>query len=237
MINKSPEQELKKMSVEKAFSTPTSYEQELQYRSVSKAAVLSLVFGILGVLSFLGAAFLLLPLLGIGFGLAGWTSVLKYPLELIGKKAAIAGLAISLLCFTGAASTHAYIYYTEVPDGYQRISFNDLRPNKRTQLQYSEKAELFDGKKVFVRGYVRPSNKKKKLKQFIMVGDWGQCCFGGNPKMTDVIGVSILIDDTVDYGLGIRKIGGTFRLNKNLKRTGDDEVPVIVYEIEADYVR
>ena len=70
-----------------------------------------------------------------------------------------------------------------------------------------------------------------------MVGDWGQCCFGGDPKMTDVIGVSIKIDDTVDYGLGVRKIGGIFRLNKHLKRTDDDEVPLIVYEIEADHVR
>ena len=156
---------------------------------------------------------------------------------MIGKKAAIFGLAISLICFVCAASTHAYIYYTEVPEGYQRISFNDLRPNKRTQLPYSEKADLFDGKKVFVRGYVRPSNKRKNLKNFIMVGDWGQCCFGGNPKMTDVIGVSIQTDDTVDYGLGVRKIGGTFRLNKQLKRTGDDEVPAIIYEIEADHVR
>ena len=225
------------MSVEKAFSAPASYEQAQQYRSLSKAAVLSAMFGVLGLLSFIGAAFLLLPLLGIGFGLAGWVTVKKYPLELIGKKAAIFGLVISLICFAGAASTHAYIYYTEVPEGYQRISFNDLRPNKRTQLPYSEKADLFDGKKVFVRGYVRPSNKRKNLKNFIMVGDWGQCCFGGNPKMTDVIGVSIKTDDTVDYGLGVRKIGGTFRLNKQLKRTGDDEVPAIIYEIEADHVR
>ena len=225
------------MSVEKAFSAPASYEQEQQYRSLSKAAVLSAMFGVLGLLSFVGAAFLLLPLLGIGFGLAGWLTVKKYPLELIGKKAAIFGLMISLICFASAASTHAYVYYTEVPEGYQRISFNDLRPNKRTQLPYSEKADLFDGKKVFVRGYVRPSKKRKDLKNFIMVGDWGQCCFGGNPKMTDVIGVSIQTDDTVDYGLGVRKIGGTFRLNKQLKRTGDDEVPAIIYEIEADHVR
>ena len=97
------------MSVEKAFSAPASYEQEQQYRSLSKAAVLSAMFGVLGLLSFIGAAFLLLPLLGIGFGLAGWVTVKKYPLELIGKKAAIFGLVISLICFAGAASTHAYI--------------------------------------------------------------------------------------------------------------------------------
>ncbi len=237
MITRTSEPKLKDMSVEKAFSAPASFEQEQQYRSISKAAILSLLFGILGILSFLGAAFLLLPLLGIGFGLAGWAAVAKFPLEMIGKKAAIIGLVLSLISFVGATSLHVYIYNTEVPEGYQRISFNDLRPNKRTQLEYSEKADILDGKKVFVRGYVRPGDKRKNLKEFILVGDWGQCCFGGNPKITEVIGVSIKIDDTVDYGLGVRKIGGTFRLNKHPRGTGDKEVPRIIYEIEADHVR
>lgn len=212
-------------------------ENNLQYRSVSKAAILSIVFSVLGVLAFLGSAFLLLPLLGVGFGVAGFFNVKKYPLELIGRKAATIGIIVSGVCLVWAASTHAYIYYTEVPEGYQRISFYDLKPNKMTQKEYSEKAEVFDGQKVFIRGYVRPSDKKRDLKQFIMVGDWGDCCFGGSPEMTDIVAISIIIDDTVDYGLGVRKIGGTFRLNKNPKPNADPEVPQIVYEIDADHVR
>lgn len=212
-------------------------EDQLQYRSVSKAAVLSLVFAVLGFLSFLGAIFVLLPLIGFGFGVAAIASIKKYPLELVGKTPALIGLFTSLACGIGATSLHTYIYYTEVPEGYQRISFYDLKPNKRTQLEYSEKADEFDGKKVFIRGYVRPGDRKRELKNFVMVGDWGDCCFGGNPEMTDVVAISIKIDETVDYGLGVRKIGGIFRVNKNPRRTNDKEVPQIVYEIEADHVR
>jgi hypothetical protein len=212
-------------------------ENSLQYRSVSKAAILSIVFAILGVLSFLGAVFVILPLLGVGFGIAGYMNVKRFPLELIGKKAASIGLIASVLLFVGSAGTHAYVHYTEVPEGYQRISFYDLKPNTMTQKFYSEKADAFDGKKVFIRGYVRPSDKKRDLKQFIMVGDWGDCCFGGNPEMTDIVAISIKTDDTVDYGLGVRKIGGTFRLNTRPRPNADPEVPQIVYEIEADHVR
>lgn len=212
-------------------------ENDLQYRSVSKAAVLSVVFSVLGLLAFLGTAFLMLPVLGIGFGLAGLVNVKKYPLELVGKKVATVGTILSLICFVWATATHVYVYYTEVPEGYERISFYDLKPNSLTQLDYSEKARAYDGKKVFLRGYVRPSAKKHDLAEFIMVGDWGDCCFGGNPEMTDVVAVSIKTDDTVDYGLGVRKIGGIFRLNRRPRLNADSEVPQIVYEIEADHVR
>ena len=71
------------------------------YRSVSKAAVLSVVFCVLGLLSFLGSVFLVLPMLGIGFGIAGLVNVKKYPMELVGKKAAVMGLVFSLLGFVG----------------------------------------------------------------------------------------------------------------------------------------
>lgn len=229
MIVKTPPSKPSPMSLDKP--------EEHLYRSVSKAAVLSVVFAILGLLSFLGAVFLVLPMLGIGFGIAGLANVRKYPMELVGKKAAMAGLTISLMCLVLGMGMHTYVYYTEVPEGYERISFYDLKPNKRTQQTYSEKADIYDGKKVFLRGYVRPGDKKRDLKSFIMVGDWGDCCFGGNPKMTDVVAVTIKVDETVDYGLGVRKIGGTFRLNRRPRGTNDKEVPQIIYEIEADHVR
>lgn len=231
MIVKSPpEKSSSSMSLEHS-------ENDLQYRSISKAAILSIVFAILGGLSFFGTVFLILPILGIGFGIAGIFNVKAYPLEMVGKNAAIVGIIMSLLCFSGAAAAHAYVYYTEVPEGYQRISFYDLKPNKLTQLPYSEAAKQLDGKKVFVRGYVRANDKERDLSSFILVGDFGDCCFGGNPKITDVIGVSIKIDETVDYSWRVRKIGGTFRLHDQVKANADDEVPGIVYEIEADHVR
>ena len=76
-----------------------------------------------------------------------------------------------------------------------------------------------------------------KLKEFILVGDWGTCCFGGNPKITDVVAVKIVGDQTVDYGYSVRRVVGTFRLNKSTRRTNEKDIPQVFYEIEAEQVR
>lgn len=211
---------------------------EFAYRSVSKAAVASIIFAVLGALtSFLAAHFVLLPALALGFGLLAMSSFRRYPDELTGQLAAKIGIVLGLICVVGATGFHAYIYNTEVPEGYQRISYGDLRPNARVALPFSPKARQFDGKKVFLKGYVRPSAKRRKLKNFILVGDFGDCCFGGNPKMTEVVAIRIVGDETVDHGYSLRKIGGTFRLNERSTATSDKEVPSVFYEIEADHIR
>lgn len=221
-----------------APSKPNLAENEFAYRSISKAAVASIIFAVLGALtSFLAPHFVLLPMIGMVFGLIAMLSFRRFPEELTGQLVAKIGTILSLVCFLGAAPYHTYIYNTEVPEGYQRISYGDLRPNSRTRLPFSEKALEFDGKKVFLKGYVRPSAKRRKLKNFILVGDFGDCCFGGNPKMTEVVAIKILGDETIDHGYSLRKIGGTFRLNKSRKRTSDNEVPLVYYEIEADHIR
>jgi len=213
---------------------------EFAYRSVSKSAIASLTFAILGVLTaFLGHIFVLMPLLGLGFGLVALSSFRRFPEELTGKTVGKIGLILSLVILVTSVTYHSYIYATEVPPDHIRIAFSDLRPNPKTpNIPFSEKSMELDGKKVFLKGYVRPpGGKKRKLKEFILVGDFGDCCFGGNPKITDVVAISIVGDDTVDYGFALRRIAGTFHLNKQTKRTKEAEVPQVFYEIHTQEVR
>ncbi len=212
--------------------------QEFQYRSVSKSAVASIVFAILGALSsFVTPIFVLLPTLGAGFGLLSLLSFRRFPDELVGKLAAKIGLVVSLVCLVGSVGWHSYVYATEVPEGYQRISYAMLRDNPKTSLPFSEKAKQLDGQKVFLKGYVRPGAKKNNLKNFILVGDFGECCFGGSPKITEVVAINIQSDDTVNYSFALRRIGGFFRLNPATKRIAEKDVPQVFYEIEADHVK
>ena len=226
--------------MQEPFAAPSHVqpENEFAYRTYSKAAIASLLFAILGALvSFVSAAMIWLPLMAVLFGVSAIFSFRKYPEELAGKLMANIGLILGTILLVTSTCYHTYVYNTEVPEGYQRISYGELRPNKRTPAPFSEKAEAFNGKKVFLKGYVRPSDRKKNLKNFILVGDFGDCCFGGNPKPTDVVAIRIQTDQTVDHSLSLRKIGGTFRLNSRPRRTGDDEVPHIFYEIEADHIQ
>ena len=214
-----------------------SVGNEFQYRTISKAAVASLAFAILGLGAFVFPAFVLLPVLAIGFGFVALIEIRKYPEEITGKLAAKVGLGCGLLIAAGSIAMHAYEYITEVPPGYERMAFTDLRPNVRTPLLFSEKAEELDGKKVFLKGYVRPGAKRTNLKNFILVGDFGDCCFGGNPKITEIVAVNITSDDLIDHSYFIRKIGGTFRLDSSSRRIDEDGIPRVFYSIEADYIR
>jgi hypothetical protein len=212
-------------------------ENEFEYRSISRAAIAAVIFTVLSPTAFMVEPLVFVPLLGLGLSILALVNLRRFPEELIGLSAAKISLLVSLVVLVSSASRHTYVYLTEVPDGCVRMSFSDLRPNTRTPLPYSEKAAELDGKRVFVRGYVRPGAKKRKLKEFILVGDWGTCCFGGNPKITDVVAVSIAGDQTVDYGYSVRRIVGTFRLNKNTRLTNEKDIPEVFYEIEAEQVR
>ncbi len=219
-------------------STINHDNQQVQYRSVSKSAVACLVFTALGLLSFLTPAFVLLPALGVAFGVVAWFNFRRYPDELVGKLFAQIGLVISLVCLIASVVQHVYIYNTELPDGYERISYSMLRDNPKTALPFSEAANDLDGKKVFLKGYVRPGDKKNNLKNFILVGDFGDCCFGGNPKISEVVAIKIVDPEkTVNYGYALRRIGGKFQLNPQTKVTSDKDIPQVFYEIEADHVK
>lgn len=219
-------------------SHPAQYDSH-QYRSVSKSAVICLVFAILSVLlAFLSEVFVLFPLLGVIFGLSSFSAFKRFPGELVGKAVAKAGFFLSLICLLGSLGFHTYIYATEVPPDHQRISFRDLKPKKkRAKHPFSEKALELDGKKVFIKGYVRPSDKQRGLKNFILVGDFGDCCFGGNPAITEVVAISIVSDDTVDYSLRKRKIAGEFHLHKTKRKINEKDIPTVYYEIIANSVQ
>ena len=209
------------------------------YRALSRGAVCAIGLGVLGwAVSFFAPILIVVPVLGAICGRVAIGNIKKYPDELAGMMAARIGFIISIVCVIASLITHSVIYATEVPENYHRISFGELRPNDRTALPFAEKAKQMDGQRVFLKGYVRPpSGKKNRLKSFIMVGDFGDCCFGGNPKITEVVAIRIKSDDTVDYGYGLRKIGGVFRLNPNTTAVNEKDIPQVFYEIEADYVR
>lgn len=214
------------------------FSQEEAYKSVCKSAVTSVIFGVLGLTAFLTQAFVVLPLLGVIFGLLALKALRDYPDELVGKGAARFGLILSGVCLVSSVAMHSFIYATEVPDGYRRISFAELKPSSRAIDLFPARVKDFDGEKVFIKGYVRPpSGKQNNLDAFIMVGDFGDCCFGGDPSINEVVAVKIVSDDTVNYGYGLRRIGGKFRLNPNTVPSHEDDIPRVLYEIEADYVR
>ncbi len=209
----------------------------LRYRTVSKAALGGIIFAISGLLFLFSSLLIVLPLAGFALSMIGISSIKRLPDELSGKLAARIGLLVSGATLLIGIVMHGYTIATEVPEGYDRISYRMLNDDANTKLPYSEKAEGLDGKKVFLKGWIRPGNRKTGLKDFILVGDFGSCCFGGSPKITDVVAISIKGDERVSYGWNLRRISGTFRLNRQSAATAEKDVPRVFYQIDADIVK
>ena len=113
--------------------------------------------------------------------------------------------------------TMAVILINEVPKGHTPISFRQLKddgPNgPRDGIPIPNEIRALDGKKVFIKGYVHNSTMGE-AKEFILVGDMGECCFGDTrPKLTDMIQVKIVGKQRVSYSLMKRKFGGVLHVD------------------------
>jgi hypothetical protein len=207
------------------------------YRSTSKAAIASLAFLLGGLTGVIFPALLSLPVVGILCGMLAWRNLRRYPDELTGKVPAALGLVGCLILLVGGSAWHTYTYMTEVPPGYGRISFADLQPRSERQPGQGELPVELDGQRIFVKGYVHPGvSDMGQIKKFILVPDMGTCCFGGQPKMTDMIEVTIVDGPGVRYSQRKRRLGGTLHVSNSVRKVAGG-LEGGYYELDADYVK
>lgn len=217
-------------------AAPSPVDPNLQYRSLNRAAVGSVVMVLLGLLSLLFWQLLILPIAGLLLGYSAYRNIKRYPDEYTGLNVARFGIAASLLLFAGTVSYHAFIFATEVPEGYDRVYFSDLRSPAGQPDRLPKKALEIQGKKIFVKGYVHPGvSGNGKVRQFVLVPDMGTCCFGGQPKATDMILVNTTPECRVQYAPRLLRMGGEFKVGDRVQKFG--ELKDVIYQLEADYAK
>ncbi|MCO6456092.1 MAG: DUF3299 domain-containing protein [Pirellulaceae bacterium] len=223
-------------SVTKAYEAPEA-EGFVPYRALCRTAVISLIFGLLSVAALLAPVMGVLPLFGLFFGGLAWWNIRRYPDELAGRGLAAAGIALSLLLLVSAIALHTYVYVTEVPEGYQRIAFRQLQPERGSPSPIPDAAFDLNGQQVFVKGYVHPGVASQGyIREFILVPDMGTCCFGGQPKLTDMMTVTLKDPLRITYSQRLRKLGGVLRVSNEVKPVAGG-LNGGIYELEADYLR
>ncbi|MBI2481548.1 MAG: DUF3299 domain-containing protein [Planctomycetia bacterium] len=206
------------------------------YRAISKSAVVSFVLALLSILGLYSALLLVLALVAAILGVTGYRSVVRYPNELTGKTLALAGALLGACLFVGGIAKHSYVYATEVPDGYHRISFADLQPDKNDpRMPVPPQALELDGQKIFVKGYLYPDGQQYNIKRFVLVPDLGTCCFGGQPKLTDMIEVTLEEPLQTAYSMSKRKLAGELKVDMSLKPVSG--VNGVYYQLKANHLR
>lgn len=212
------------------------YSDEYGYTSLSRSAVLSLVFGILGLLSWYSPLLLFLSTLGAIFAVVAFANLKKYPTELSGKNLARLGALLSLTMLFASSIKHTYVYYTELPEGYERISFAALKSPVGAPDVPPQTALELDGKKVFLKGYIHPTSlSSNAAKTFVLVPDWATCCFGQQPPLTHMIEVKLTGEEFASKSLKRHSLAGTLSVRPYMKPV--DGLQGVYYELEADHFK
>jgi hypothetical protein len=207
---------------------------EFTYKSLSRAAMLCLVFALFGLLAWISPLLLFLPAIAMVFGIIALANIKKYPSELIGKPFALIGIVISLAVLICSPIRHVYIYYTEVPEGFERVSFAALKSRMGEADFPTPDAIALNGKKVFLKGYIHPTSiASNSSKTFVLVPDWGTCCFGTQPPLTHMIQVRLVNDGYAYKSVRQHSIAGTLEVNPYV--TPVEGLEGVYYKFEAEH--
>lgn len=207
----------------------------IQYRALSSLAVTSLVVGLFSALALLDWMGAVIPLVGILVGALAWRQIQRRPDELSGLGIARAGLLLSIVFLVTGLTRLSYVYATEVPDGFTRISYDQLQPNPDVAKEVVPPSALaLDGQKVFIKGYPLAGRDLHGIRQFVLVRDQGDCCFGGKPKLTDQIQVTLADPLRLNYELRLLRVAGTFHVRPTVAANG---MPTTIYYLEADHLQ
>jgi hypothetical protein len=133
----------------------------------------------------------------------------------------------------------AYLNVTELPPDHTRLTFSTMRPDvvqERSGVVVPPEVMALDGKRVFIKGYMRPPEVRSGIDRFLLVRDNNQCCFGdiSSVKYYDRILVDLGRSMRLNYSDGVFAIGGVLRVMPQNLALGP-EAPV--FAMQADYAK
>jgi hypothetical protein len=214
-------------------------ESDYHYRPIPVLAPATLFLGITALVVFatpMGG--ILIGVCGLILGTIALVGILHNRTEVGGLKITVVGVSLCAASAVYGGGKLAYDYNTEVPDGYERVSFTaqiskpGLAYDKATgQQSIHEEVLALDGKKIFLKGFMYPTRKTSGITEFIMAKDNGECCFGGQPQITDMVYVKLDKPLKVDFTDQRVSVAGVFKAGKVNRAEG----LLPIYELEAQH--
>jgi hypothetical protein len=189
-----------------------------QYRPVPVTAPVSLCLGICSFLALVGPFGIGISLLGVAIAWRCLSQIRRSDGELGGKWLATLGLWTSAAFLVGGSSLQAYQYQMELPAGFRRVNFAQeiSKPqfviDRNGNQQIAPEVRALASQKIFLKGYMYPTRDTEGLTEFILVKDNQQCCFGGQPALTDMIHVRLQGGARLDYTDRLVSVAGVFQI-------------------------
>ena len=124
------------------------------------------------------------------------------------------------------------------PAGPEEATFDDLKFEIEPDADFDEAMltpkvkSLFD-KQIRIRGYIYPTLKKKGIKQFILVRDNLECCFGPGAALFDCILVHMKEGKTAQFSIRPVAVEGKFVFEEFLDYDGTTRA---IYRLDGESV-
>jgi hypothetical protein len=120
----------------------------------------------------------------------------------------------------------------------QDKTFDDIKfdiqpgdPFARDML--TPKIEELDGKRIRIRGWILPTAQKRGLKQFVLVRDNMECCFGPGAALYDCILIEMQPGTTAEFSTSPVAVTGEFAIRV---LPGPGGTPLAIYRMQGESV-
>lgn len=209
---------------------------EFDYHPWPPLVAVSGAFVLLSLSAFIWDVLLFVPAVGMVLALVAIWQVRSSRGVYGGLGIAATSAGLMLLLAGSAAAFHAYNFATELPPGFQRVNFaNDISAKglviRDDKIGVDPDVQKLNGSSIFLKGFMYPTQQVEGLTSFVLCKDNGQCCFGGQPKPTDMILVEMPNGKTVNDRRGLVAVAGDFRIHPTVDSTGLKPV----YKLECRY--
>jgi hypothetical protein len=118
-------------------------------------------------------------------------------------------------------------------------TFDDLKfPMEKSanfeRSMLTTKVQSLFRKRIRIRGYMFPTPQKRGIKQFVLVRDNMECCFGPGAALYDCVLVTMEPGKTTEYSIRPIAVEGEFRLEELV---GPDGRALAIYQMKGEAVR
>ncbi len=211
---------------------------EFLYRPIPSLVPISMAFVLISLVASIWDVLLVVPFVGATLAVMALRQIRHSQGTLSGGWLACASLMLQVVMFVAFAALHVYSYATEVPAGYERINFTGDISKKGFTVQNGQPGihpdvQKLVGQKVMIKGYMYPQKQERGLKSFVLCRDNGDCCFGGQPKVTDMILVKMNGDKTAEFhdNKVMVSVSGVFQAEPTVDESGLQPV----YQMECEF--
>ena len=124
-------------------------------------------------------------------------------------------------------------------EGVKDVTFDHVKLELKKGDLYdssllTDKVKQLDGKAIRIRGYILPSFQQTGIKQFVLVRDNMECCFGPGALLHDCILVEMIAPTTTTFTVRPVSVEGTFSI---FPIKGPDGAYLAIYHLDGKEVK